>query len=105
MRSIEKSLLKHLKSIFDLPKNTSHRKLQVVLGESDLRIHLRVGLLKNWHKFKKHIGEEPKLVKKELKKYYSEDILNSQTAENYELKSNLINKNPAKEKRSISGLS
>ena len=76
MRSIEKSLLKHLKSIFDLPENTSHRRLQVFLGEPDLRIRLSIRLLKNWHKYKKHFGEEPEIVKKALKKYFSEDILN-----------------------------
>jgi hypothetical protein len=93
MRSIEKSLLKHLKSIFDLPVNTSHRRLQVLLGEPDLRIRLSIRLLKNWHKYKKHFGEEPEIVKKSLKKFFSEDILNSQTAEYDELKSTLINKN------------
>ncbi len=93
MRSIEKSLLKHLKSIFDLPKNTSHRRLQVFLGEPDLRIRLSIRLLKNWHIYKKHFREEPEIVKKALKKYFSVDILNSQTAEYDELKSTLINKN------------
>ena len=93
MRSIEKSLLKHLKSIFDLSENPSHRRFQVLLGEPDLRIKLSIRLLKNWHKNKKYFEEEPEIVKKALKKYFSEDILNSQMHEYDQLKSTLINKN------------
>ena len=93
MRSIEKSLLKHLKSIFDLPENTSHRRLQVILGEPDLRIRLSIRLLKNWHKYRGHFGEEPEVVKKALKKYFTDEELNSSHSEYEKLKSSLINKN------------
>ena len=93
MRSIEKSLLKHLKSIFDLPENTSHRRLQVIIGEPDLRIRLSIRLLKNWHKYKEHFEEEPEIVKKALKKYFTDEELNSSQAEYDKLKSTLINRN------------
>ncbi len=93
MRSIDKSLLKHLKSIFDPSENTSYRRLQVVLGEPALRIRLSIRLLKNWHKYKEHFGEEPEIVKKALKKYFNEGDLTSLSSELYKLKSTLINMN------------
>ncbi|MFM7851446.1 MAG: RNA-directed DNA polymerase, partial [Flammeovirgaceae bacterium] len=95
MESIEKTLLRHLKSIFDLPENTSHRRLQIVLGEPDLRVRLSIRLLKNWHKYKEHFEEEPEAVKKVLTTYFSEEELsNTPTTAQYEaLKSDLINKN------------
>jgi hypothetical protein len=95
MKAIENTLLKHLKSIFDLPENTSHRRLQVVLGEPDLRVRLSVRLLKNWHKYKEHFEEEPEVVKQILKTYFIHDDLErtSSTTQYEEIKRTLINKN------------
>jgi hypothetical protein len=50
MAKLNLLLLQHLKSMFGLPINTSHRRLQIVLGEPDIHIRLVVRLLKNWHK-------------------------------------------------------
>ncbi len=41
------------------PTNTSHNRLQLTLGEPDLSSRLAVRLLKNWHKYKEHLCENP----------------------------------------------
>jgi len=54
MKKLEDTLVRHLKSIFDLPKSTSHRRILATLGESEIKMRLAVRLLKNWHKYRKN---------------------------------------------------
>ena len=71
MKALDNSLLRHLKSIFGLPKLTSHKLIRVVLGEPELRTRLSLRLLKNWHKHKKHYGTYPDMYAKTLLNYFS----------------------------------
>jgi hypothetical protein len=59
MGRIHTTIIKHIKAIFGLPKNTSHERLQLVLGIPELKYRLAVFLLKNWHKYKDHFGVYP----------------------------------------------
>jgi len=71
MNMIDTTLSRHLKSIFGLPKGTSHELLRVVIGEPDIRVRLSLRLLKVWHKYKEHFGIYPLLFQKVLLKYFS----------------------------------
>jgi hypothetical protein len=94
MTEIQKILMRHLKSIFGLPLNTGHNRLQLVLGIPDLRYRLAVLLLKNWHKYKSHYGAYPEKFRKTLLGYFSVDVMED---ENYfcytELKNGLVKQN------------
>jgi hypothetical protein len=96
IKMIEKTLARHLKSIFKLPTNTSLRRLLVCLGEPDLRVRLATRLLKNWHKYFVHFGEYPTMYLKPLEKYFTNDEIYSkkQDISFYSvIKIRLINKN------------
>jgi len=71
MKLIDNTLSNHLKSIFGLPKSTSHELLRVVIGEPDIKIRLILRLIKNWHKYKQQFGTYPLIFEKILLKYFS----------------------------------
>jgi len=75
IRKLHLVLIQHIKSLFGLPINTSHKRLQLVLGEPDIQVSLAVRLLKNWHKYCEHYGEEPEKLKPALKKYFTDEEL------------------------------
>ena len=92
MKKLNLVLLEHLKSIFKLPKNTSHKRIQMVLGEPDIHVRLAMRLLKNWHKYQAHFGEFPELMRPVLLTYFSQEEL--KTAQDYEtLKNRMIDQN------------
>jgi len=70
MSEIELTLARHLKNIFGLPINTSHRRLLVTLGEPDLNVRLALRLLKNWHKYNKQYGQYPTIFEATLLNYF-----------------------------------
>jgi hypothetical protein len=59
MVTLENALSKHMKSIFGLPRETSHRRLRLTLGEPDLKVRLACRLIKYWHRYKEHFGDYP----------------------------------------------
>jgi hypothetical protein len=75
LKIIEQTILRHLKSILGLPKETSHKKIQLVLGEPDLRVKLALRLLKIWHKHREQFGEYPSSYEKTLCKYFDRGLL------------------------------
>jgi hypothetical protein len=75
MKKIQNTICTHLKSIFNLPKNTSGLRLLVVLGEPRVEIKLAYRLLLNWHKYKSHFGEYPELFREILEKYFEKNVL------------------------------
>ena len=66
-------LMEHLKSLFGLPINTSHKRLQLTLGEPDIQVRLALRLLKLCHKYVKHFGEFPDKFKTTVLLYFSEE--------------------------------
>jgi len=99
MNKVEKILTSHLKSMFNLPVGTSHRRLLVTLGEPDLNITLATRLLNTWHKYKKQFDEYPPMYEKVLLKYFKLHDLYPTTDLGYckanigIIKRNLINEN------------
>jgi hypothetical protein len=96
MKRLEDTLVRHLKSIFDLPKNTSHRRILATLGESEIKMRLAIRLLKNWHKYKENFGEYPMFYENTLLKYFNNNELYSSNYSNIDfkmLRDNLINNN------------
>jgi hypothetical protein len=96
MKMIGKTLLKHIKGIFDLPTNTSHQRIMLVLGEPDLKIRLAVRLLKNYHKYIWHFREVPYIFNKALGNYFSQEEINAKLSDEIdydEIKRRLININ------------
>ena len=96
MKRLEDVLARHLKGIFGLPKNTSHRRMLATLGEPEIKMRLAISLLKNWHKYKENFGEFPMLYEQVLLKYFENKDL--YPAVDYEvdfklLRSNLIDNN------------
>ena len=65
MKRLEDVLARHLKSIFGLPSNTSHRRML-----AEIKMRLAVRLLKNWHKYKENFGEFPTLYEPVLLRYF-----------------------------------
>jgi hypothetical protein len=90
---LDKTMLKHLKSILGLPINTSHRRLHVCLGECNIQIHLVLRLLKNYHKYLQHFGEEAYLLKQIQAKYFSDDEINGINFDYGKLKRRLVDNN------------
>ena len=74
---LENTMITHIKSIFGVPTNTSHKRLMVILGEPEIKYSLSIRLLKNWYKYKEHFGEYPLKFKKTLLEYFKEEELNS----------------------------
>ena len=70
MKKLENVLAVHLKGIFGLPVNTSHRRILATLGEPEIKMRLAVRLLKNWHKYKENFGDFPKLYEETLLSYF-----------------------------------
>ena len=94
MKRLEDVLMKHLRSIFGLPANTSARRLSLTLGEPNITTRLAVRLLKNWHKYHMHFGEYPYFYEKILRKYFSEEEIfprDFASLNFYEIKFRLIN--------------
>jgi hypothetical protein len=75
MKRLEDVLARHLKSIFGLPANTSHRRMLATLGEPEIKMRLAVRLLKNWHKYRENFGEFPTLYEPTLLKYFEKKDL------------------------------
>ena len=67
MDKLDDLLMRHLRGIFGLPRNTSGRKLRLVIGEPKIACRLAVRLLRNWHKYKMHFGEYPTYYEKIFK--------------------------------------
>jgi hypothetical protein len=86
-------LLQHLKSMFGLPINTSHRRLQLVLGEPDIHIRLVVRLLKNWHKYFNHFKEYPEKLRATLKLYFNDQEISEYPCDYEPLKARLTHEN------------
>ena len=96
MKKLENVLAVHLKGIFGLPVNTSHRRILATLGEPEIKMRLAVRLLKNWHKYKENFGEFPKLYEETLLKYFDVAHLYPKKAGDVdftELRNGLINNN------------
>jgi uncharacterized protein (UPF0147 family) len=96
MKRLEDTLVRHLKSIFDLPKNTSHRRILATLGESEIKMRLAIRLLKNWHKYRENFGQYPILYENTLLKYFDNKDLYPLKYSDVDikcLKDNLINNN------------
>jgi hypothetical protein len=74
---INSVLFDHIKSLFDLPGNTSHNRLQLALGEPSITCRLAVRALKNWHKYFEHFREFPIELKPTLEKYFTSEELSS----------------------------
>jgi hypothetical protein len=74
INKLQHTLISHLKSIFDLVTNTSHLRIQIVLGEPDIHIRLAMRLLKNYFKYVRHFREIPGIYVEILKQYYGEDF-------------------------------
>jgi len=66
MNRLETILVKHLRSIFRLPQNTSEKKLRLTIGEPRIVCRLAVRMLKIWHKYRMHFGEFPLFTRKFL---------------------------------------
>ena len=81
MKMIDKTLMKHLKEIFNMPNNTSHDRLQLTLGEANVSYRLAVRLLKNWFKYKNHFDEYPEINRGVLLKYFSNEEVETETEE------------------------
>jgi len=96
MKKLEDTLVVHIKSIFDLPKSTSHRRILAALGEPEIKMRLAVRLLKNWHKYKENFGDYPLFYEETLLKYFENKNLypNKVTDVNFKtLRDELINNN------------
>ena len=89
---IDLILLQHIKSLFGLLINTSHKRLQLTLGEPEIRIRLAIRLLKNWYKYHDHFHEYPEKMRSTLELYFSTIELSSPCDYN-KLKSKLIHEN------------
>jgi len=72
---LETILVKHLRSIFGLPQNTSEKKFRLTIGEPRIVRRLAVRMLKIWHKYKMLFGEFHLFYEKVLRKYFSLDEL------------------------------
>ena len=75
MKQVDKTLTRHLISIFGLPQNTKHKLLRLVIGEPRIQTRLAMRLINNWHKHKYHFKEEnhPIMYEKTLLEYFSKD--------------------------------
>jgi len=70
MNRLEALYVKHLRSIFGLPQNTSEKKLRLTIKELRIVCRLAVSILKIWHKNKMHFEEFPLFYEKVLRKYF-----------------------------------
>ncbi len=65
----------------------------MTIGEPDISTQLSVRLLKNWHKYVRHFGEQPLLLRNSLLQYFSEVELDGANMENYDtLKQQTVNR-------------
>jgi hypothetical protein len=72
MDKIQNTIITHIKSIFGLPVHTSHKRIQLVLGEVSIAKKLAVRLLNNWYKYKSHFGVYPEIFRQTLQDYFTD---------------------------------
>ena len=89
-------LFEHLKSLYGLPVNISHKRLQLVLGEPDIQVRLAIRLLKNWHKYVDHFKEAPEKLRPVIEKYFEANVITSPVCDYNALKSEMIHRNLVK---------
>jgi hypothetical protein len=84
MKQLNLVLTTHLKSIFDLPIQTSHKLIHLLIGEPDIQTRLTLRLLKNWFKYRNHFGVFPEKLRVALTKYFGAEKLIDEKKINYE---------------------
>jgi hypothetical protein len=72
---ISKAILTHLKSIFNLPINTSHKRLAKLMAIPDIRLTLGLRLLKIRNKYILHFGELPTIYDAALSEFFGAEVL------------------------------
>jgi len=72
---LDKTVMKHIVSMFNLPKNTSYNRLRIIFGEPNIEYKLAIRLLKVYHKYKNHFQESSEIFKKLLNEYFDDSIL------------------------------
>jgi hypothetical protein len=82
---LDGTLMKHIEKMFNLPGNTSHDRLRIILGEPNVEYRLAIRLLKIYHKYRKHFGADPIRFRGVLLKYFEESVLDSNNVDYDEL--------------------
>ena len=74
---LDQSIMRHIVSILNLPKNISFKRLRIVLGEPEIHVRLSIRLLKVYHKYRRHFGEEASKFREQLYKYFTDIEIDS----------------------------
>jgi hypothetical protein len=81
LERLDLTVMRHIVRIFELPKNTSYKRIRIVLGEPEIYVRLSIRLLKVYHKYKMHFKEEATKYRKQLMKYFSVEEIDNEKIE------------------------
>jgi hypothetical protein len=60
LERINNTVMRHIIHMLEMPSNTSHDRLRIILGEPDIEIKLAIWLLKLYHKYRRHFENPQK---------------------------------------------
>ncbi len=83
LERLDSAIMKHIKSIFKLPFNSSHDRLRILLAEPEIEYKLAIRLLKIYHRYKYHFGESPDKYRKQLLLYFDEEVVDEKVDVDY----------------------